>query len=426
MTMSFIVAATILVLAAIAVLLRPFIGRRRNIAGTTRQALNAAIYRDQLAELERDRAAGLIAMAESRQSTEELQRRLLQDASVAEIPASALRTPKPLILTLAVVIPVCAALLYAWLGNPGAQRQQAPAHSVTAAQIEDMVANLAARLEKNPGDMPGWVMLARSYKALGRFEPAEMAYARLGAALEQDPGLLAEYADVLAMLANGNLEGRPQAALDKSLKLDPDNALALELAGYSAFRRNLPAEAIRYWERLLKQLPPDSDHARSVSTAIDQARGRPDKAGANAASSGGAKSAVAAEPRPAAKQAAKPGNAKTALSGRVTLSPALAAKVQADDTLFILARAIDGPRVPLAVLRTRAGALPLDFTLDDSQSMSPEFSLSAVAPGSEVRVEARISKSGEAIAQPGDLIGKSGSLKPGTGGIRIMIERTAP
>jgi cytochrome c-type biogenesis protein CcmH len=209
--------------------------------------------------------------------------------------------------------------------------------------------------------------------------------------------------------------------LDKALKLDPDNPLALELGGYSAFRRNLHAEAIRYWERLLKQLPPDSDHARELSEAIAQAR-----------QAGGAGPAVAAQaasrpvPEAAAKQAAKPGNAKSAISGRVTLSPELAARVQANDTLFILARNVNGPRVPLAVLRTKAGALPLDFTLDDSLSMSPELSLSAVAAGGEVRVEARISKSGEAITQSGDLTGEAGPLKPGARGIRIVIERIAP
>jgi cytochrome c-type biogenesis protein CcmH len=423
--MSFIVAAALLALTAVAVLMRPFIGRRRNDAGTTRQALNTAIYRDQLAELERDRAAGSLADAEFLQSTAELERRLLQDASVAESPASALHAPKSLIVTLALLIPVCASLLYGWLGNPEAQREQpqAPAHSVTAGQMEEMVAKLAARLEKNPEDLQGWVMLARSYKAIGKFDLAEKAYARLGGALQQDAGMLAEYADVLAMVADGNLEGKPQAMLDKALKLDPDNPLALELGGYSAFRRNLPAEAIRYWERLLKQLPPDSDHARQVSEAIAQARGA---TGAKAATPAAATSAATAATKPAAKQAAKPGNAKTAISGRVTLSPELAAKVQANDTLFILARAINGPRVPLAVLRTKASALPLDFTLDDSLSMSPEFSLSAVAAGGEVRVEARISKSGEAITQSGDFIGEAGPLKPGAGGIRVVIERTAP
>lgn len=426
MTTSFIVAAAVLALAAIAVLLRPFLGRASNAAGTTRQSLNAAIFRDQVAELERDRNAGSLAESEYQQSKDELQRRMLADTSVADAPAAALKTPRALLVTLAVAVPVCAALLYALLGNPDAQREQAASHNVTAQQIDDMVAKLAARLEKNPEDLKGWVILARSYKTLARFDLAEKAYARLGDALEKDAGLLAEYADVLAMRADGNLEGKPQAMLDKALKLDPENPLALELAGYSAFKRNRTAEAIGYWERLLRQLPPESEHAQQVTTAINQARGGPARAGAKAAAPAAAKPAAMAESGAKAAPPAKAANAKSSLGGRVTLAPALAAQVQAQDTLFIFARAAKGPRVPLAVLRTKAGVLPLDFTLDDTHAMSPEFALSAVAAGDEVRVEARISKSGEALPKTGDLVGEAGPLKPGAKGIKIVIERAVP
>jgi cytochrome c-type biogenesis protein CcmH len=425
MSPTLLLGMALLVAVALALLLWPLFRGTKDAgeaAEVSRPELNAAVYRDQLKELERDRAAGSLSEPAFVQSSQELQRRALDDtaADASAAPAAGWQTPRRLIAGTAIIVPLAAALLYAWLGNPDATQEAVKPPTVTAAQIDDMVARLATRLEQNPDDPKGWAMLARSYKALGRFELAEQAFNHVGALLDQDANLLADYAEVMARQAEGNFEGKPQAALNKALKLDPDNAQVLALAGIAAYQRQAYNEAADYWEHLLTALPAGSEQAKSVAASIAKAR---ELARAGADTPKTAKGSGAAKTAPA-----KSANATTnsAVSGRITLAPALAAQVKPGDTLFVFARVIDGPRMPLAILRTTAAALPLEFTLDDTQSMSPQFKLSTLAAGAQVRVEARISKSGEALPKPGDLTGSAAPVKPGTKGLRIVIDSTVP
>jgi cytochrome c-type biogenesis protein CcmH len=425
MTLPLLLGMALLVAVALALLLWPLLRGAKGAseaADVSRPELNAAVYRDQLRELERDRAAGTLSEPAFAQSSQELQRRALDDtaADASVAPAAAWQTPKRLIAGTVIAIPLAAALLYAWLGNPDATQEQVKPPEVTAAQIDDMVARLAARLEQNPNDPKGWAMLGRSYKALGRFELAEQAFGHVGALLDQDANLLADYAEVMARQADGNFEGKPQAALNKALKLDPDNAQVLALAGIAAYQRQAYNEAADDWEHMLTALPAGSEQAKSVEATIAKARAM---AQASAESPKVAKSSGAQKAAPAKSASATNGSA---VSGRVTVAPALAAQVKPGDTLFVFARVVDGPRMPLAILRTTAAALPLDFTLDDAQSMSPQFKLSTLAAGAEVRVEARISKSGEALPKTGDLTGSAAPVKPGTKGLRIVIDSTVP
>ena len=407
MNITFLAIAALLFLAMLALLAHPLLRRSATVSAASRQSLNTAIYSDQLSELERDRAAGSLSEADYEQSRSELQRRLLQDASETEAAPSISPSRRGWrsALALGLLLPVAAALLYAWLGNPAALQEQK--HDVSAAQIEQMVAKLAARLEQNPDDIQGWAMLARSYKAMRRFEESEKAFAHVGSAMDNDPVLLTEYADLLAVKAGGKLEGRPLDLVKKALKIDPANTMALALAGTAAFDRSDFPVALQYWERLQKIFPPDSDDAKSIAAAIAETR---EKMG------GKAKLATKAEAKPAAK-------AGTTVSGRVTLAPALAAKMQPADTLFVFARAVDGSRIPLAVLRVRAQDLPLTFILDDSMAMNPELKISGA---SQVKIEARISRSGNAIPQSGDLAGESVVVKPGAKDVSVVIERLLP
>ncbi len=404
MSIPFLIAAALLALLALAWLLRPLLRRATSGQGTSRQALNTTIYRDQLAELERDRTSGSIAAADFEQARAELQRRLLQDAAVADEALAAPRPEKRTALALALLLPLAAGLLYAWLGNPAAMQPRAAQHQIAAGQIDEMIAKLAARLEKNPQDTQGWAMLGRSYKALGRFEEAENAFVRAGDMVNDDPVLLTEYADLLAVRANNSLEGRPMELVRKALQLDPANTMALALAGTAAYNRQDFPEATRYWERLLELLPPESEDARGLTATLAEIREK----------SGGKPVAKIVTEKPAKAVAAK------SVSGSVTLAPALAGKVQAGDTLFVYARPAEGSRMPLAVLRVHASDLPLTFTLDDSMAISPDLKLSGATL---VKIEARVSRSGQANRQPGDLIGESGPLKPGTKGIKLSIDR---
>jgi len=411
---AFLLAAVGLFGLTLLLLLRPWQRRGGEFDATARE-LNARIYRDQLAELDRDLAAGTLAAADHAQARSELQRRLLQDTAPADTaPATAPHRHRTSLM-LAVALPIAAAGLYAWLGVPGAvlpQATQAAAgkHEATATEIEQMVAGLAARLEKNPVDPKGWSMLARSYHAMGRLAEAEAAFGRIGQTLQQDPVLLADYADTLASRADGNLEGRPMQLVMAALQLDPDNAMALSLAATAAYKRADMTQAARYWQHLLKLLPPESDDAQWVTKTLAEI-GAPAASGADAAAPARGASGTATA------------NAGAAVSGSVTLAPALRGAVLPTDTVFVFARAADGSRMPLAVQRARVADLPLQYRLDDSLAISPQARLSQAA---EVRIEARVSRSGNATPAPGDLFGMSGPVKTGATQVALKIDQVHP
>jgi cytochrome c-type biogenesis protein CcmH len=268
----FLVAAAILVLLTLLLLLPPLLRQRTPGAEASRTALNAAIYRDELAELERDFASGSLSRADYEESRRELQRRLLEDADGDAAGVKA-RPARKSALALGLALPIAAVLLYFTLGNvPALAPESAQPPKVTARQIEDMVARLAARLEQNPDDPKGWVMLARSYKAMGRYEESIRAFDKAGRIVEEDPNLLTDYAEALALATGGSLRGRPSELVARALELDPAFPDALVLAGTAAYEREDYATAAAHWERLLKQLPPDSEDARSLSDSIEKAR----------------------------------------------------------------------------------------------------------------------------------------------------------
>jgi cytochrome c-type biogenesis protein CcmH len=270
----FLLGAAALIVLALGLLLPPLLKRRAPEPEPSRVAINAAIYRDELAELEADLASGSLSQADFEQGRRELQRRLLEDAQAeaqgAPPPGSAARMSA---WAVALALPFAAGLAYALLGNPAAlDPESTPPQQVTAQQIDEMVARLAARLEQNPDDPKGWVMLARSYKALERYEEAAAAYGKADKLVGEDPNLLADYAETLAFTAGGSLAGKPTELVQRALKLDPDNLHALVLAGAAAYEREEFAAAADHWGRLLKQLPADSEDARSLAQSVENAR----------------------------------------------------------------------------------------------------------------------------------------------------------
>lgn len=409
----FWIAAGLLTLAVLAVLCWPLL-RRHGPAHASRQAINTAIYRDQMAELERDLASGVLSSADHAAARDELERRVLEDLGGNGAPSAAAaprRLPRTAV-ALAVALPLAAVALYAVLGNPAALDPAARQETEpTAAEIEKMVATLAARLEQNPDNPEGWVMLGRSYKVLGRFADAARAFDKAGPVLESAPELMLEVAELSAETNAGKIEGKGRDYLQRVLKEQPDNPQALALAGTDAYFRHDYASAVRHWERVLAQLPPDSPDARNLEAGIDKA-----------------KSLLAdgktAAPKPAGKEKTDASaGAGAAVSGRVDLAPALKARAAPDDVVYVFARAADGPRMPLAVLRARVADLPLDFRLDDSMALRPDLKLSSAA---ELRIEARVSKSGDAIPRPGDLAGESATVRPGARNLKLSIDRIVP
>lgn len=273
----FAVFATLLVVVVAAFLLPPlWLGLKPAQVTTDRQAANLAIFRDQLAELEKEKIEGTLADSDFEQAKRELQHRLLAEVPAeagGALPASHAGS-RPLALGLLVLLPVAALALYSVLGNPRAVNPEATAArpKITAAQIEGMVAKLAERLKANPDDTQGWLMLARSYRAMGRIPEAIEAYGKAESAVMQDPELLADYAEALAMGGKTGMKGKPRQLVEQALKLDPANAHALLLAGGAAMEAGDKAAAIAYWEKLLPMVEPGSEIDTMLRGAIDKMR----------------------------------------------------------------------------------------------------------------------------------------------------------
>ena len=239
-----------------------------------RKAANLGIFRDQLAELEREKAEGSLAEADFEQARSELQRRLLEEVEPGDSEtAAASATPaRKLAIILAILLPLLGLLGYGVLGNPRAldAEQRVARPQMTQEQIEGMVAKLAQRMEANPDDPKGWIMLGRSYKSMGRYEDAVKAYARAEKEIEKDPDLLASYAEAIAMANGKGLTGKPAQLVEKALKLDPQHGHSLFLAGAAAMERGDRKAGIAYWEALLPQVEPDSDIDRMLRSGIEK------------------------------------------------------------------------------------------------------------------------------------------------------------
>jgi cytochrome c-type biogenesis protein CcmH len=292
----------------------------------------------------------------------------------------------------------------AW--RPGAA-QATPDAGSPQAQIAAMVGRLEARLKETPEDAQGWTMLGRSYNVLGRYAEADAAFAKVIALRPNDAQAWADRADALAMASGRQLAGEPETLIARALELDPKNLKALALAGTVAFDRGDYATAVRLWESAVAAGEPGSELVRGLQGGVAEARARAAGAAAPAAS-------APAAPGPAAAAAA----AAARVSGRVVLAPELRGRAAPEDTLFVFARAVDGPRAPLAVLRKQVKDLPLEFSLDDSMAMNAALKLSSAK---QVIVSARISKGGNAVAQPGDLQGRTPAVPVGTGELQIVI-----
>ena len=250
-----------------------------------RKQANIAVYRDQLSELKTDLQNGIVSEEQYAQDRDEIERRLLEDTNTAksERKTAAAVSARNTIYALGIGIPVVAVIFYLNVGNPKAVTNEQGATSPssmtssapperTQAQIEANVAALAKRLESNPSDVQGWTMLARSYSSMEKFAEAAGAYAKLTELTPNDANLWAEYAFATAMANGRSLEGRPMELIQHALKVDPNNAKALQLAGSAAYQSKDYKKAVDYWERVLKQVPPGSDVAREIQSRIDEAK----------------------------------------------------------------------------------------------------------------------------------------------------------
>lgn len=395
MTLFFITIAILLIIA-LAWALRPLL-RRSPQEALQSETANLAILRDQFEELEADHRAGLMSSEQYSAAKTELERRVLDEVSPPIHKGVVEGRSKIAAFALIVLLVGGSAALYALMGTPQALNTAAPIDMpITAHQVDDMIAQLARRMEQQPEDTKGWGILARSYYALGRYEESARAYERLMKLESSNADVLADYADALAMAQGGKLSGRPVELLQQAFKLDATQWKARMLLGSEAFDREDYRSALKYWEPLLNIVPPDAEFAQQLRAGVEEARSRSGQAS------------------PAGTHG---------VSGIVQLAPDLAARVRADDTVFVFARATQGPKMPLAVLRLKAGQLPAKFILSDAQAMRPDLRLSQF---DRVIIGARVSRSGNPSPQSGDLEGHTAPVAPGAQGLRLMIDRQIP
>ncbi|HNP27241.1 MAG TPA: c-type cytochrome biogenesis protein CcmI [Nitrosomonas sp.] len=412
-----------------------------------RDAVNITVYRDQLKELERDLENDILTQEQYDQSKQELQQRMLQDVPEMMEQTESKKTNKVMNIAISTVIaltlPVAAVYLYLEIGDtrgllPQAQLANATQMSQNNSSgtpeghdnFASVLDNLIARLNNDPEDVEGWIMLGRTYTIMKRYDEAAGTYAKLNELIPDNPQILSDYADILAMTNDGSLTGRPSELIQKALEIDPEYPKALALAGTVEFEQNEFDQAAMYWERLLAVIPADSQLAKSVNESIEEARSLAGKeSGASQTQQVAATKAVEEEPQSSVMESQQSATATAemsgslSISGNVTISDSIASSANQNDTLFIYARAESGPKMPLAILRLKAGDLPTSFTLTDEMAMTPAMKLSSFP---NVVVEARISKSGQAVPASGDLQGVSAPVKVGDNNVTIVIDSRIP
>ncbi len=382
----FFMWVALMIFISVAVLMWPLL-RAETPDSSDRQAVNLAIAKQRLRELGLERENGALADDAYAQAKVELELMLAGDLDDADDRQTTVggRWMAGLVL---LAVPLAAVWLYSHLGSPvfledrPALAQVSPpaseSEAPTAASVASMIEQLEAHMQDEPDDPEGQRLLIRTYMSQARYADAVSALESWGARERQNPDLLVMLADASASLNGGRLVGESEQLLREALALNPDHLQGLWIMGYTQAQKNNATEALGYWQRLLPLLSADADAVLRVRKVIAETRAQ---AGLG----------------PGAAESAEPAGAGLAL--RVSLDPAVAAQVSPDDVVYVYAKSLTGPPMPLAVLKLRVADLPLLVTLDDSTAMMPNHKLSLQ---SRVIVGARVSLGGGPVAQPGD------------------------
>jgi cytochrome c-type biogenesis protein CcmH len=417
-SMLFVIIALGIALGVAVILLWVLLREKEPVTQASQAKANAKVYRDQISDLDREHDSGHISDEEWQQSRDELSLRLLEDTSAVDDPAA--KAEKPAIWTavvLAVALPLGSMGFYIWVGQPEALNPLAlkTPDQVDPKDLTKMAQTLAEKLQAKPDNLQGWVMLGRTYRALENFDAALQAYDR-ALKLSDDDDLKLERIEVIAMQRQGQFEGEPWNVIREVLQRDPQHFGALLTAGSASYAEGKLADALKYWEKARLPLEANNPDLPGLDSAIATVRdkmGLPAKA-VSSAPSGPASGGSSANALPSGLN----------VSGQISLSAAMKAKANPNDAVFVYATPANGDRMPLAILKTTVSQLPLNFTLDDSTAMTPERKLSMAG---EVLVKVRVSKSGNAMPQSGDLSGgTAGPVKVGTQGLKIEIKDQIP
>lgn len=447
----FWITAAAMLLLALSFALTPLL-RDKPAAGVDADALNLSVIKQQLSELEVDLANGNLEQAQYDAARRDLEKELLRDMGTADTDAVKPRSGIWAVAVVAAGVPLLAVGMYQSLGQQqiiaqleahgdlqpkvattgNSNRQHSDQSGTPLPPMEELVKGLAAKLEQNPDNLPGWIMLGRSYVSLNQAEGAVYAYDRAYKLAPDNPEVLLGYAQALVKSGREGLTDRPAELIGEAYKRAPQNQTALWMMGLVSFERQDFAQTVTYWQQLAAQIPAESQEHQQLAEYIEQARSRmaPDSAPAPAGPQASPAVAEAKTPQSVAsptkpEAAGQPeAPAGAALTVKVSLDPALEGRVQPEDRVFVFARAVSGPPMPLAAVSKQVRDLPLQLTLDDSMAMMPQMKLSAFP---EVVVGARISKTGNALPQSGDLQGEVSPVSSGEAAVvQVVINSVRP
>jgi cytochrome c-type biogenesis protein CcmH len=399
--------------------------------------LNLEVFQQRLKELDADLEAGFLDQEQYDAARRDLERELLYDLDGAETADEAARSSSALsrwalALVLTIIVPAATVLAYLEIGRTDLiDPRQAAAMTEGASKatsLEELVPQLEKQLEQEPANIDGWMMLSRTYLAIGQLDAGVKAMERAYALAPNEVELKIAYAEVMGLAdPNKSLLGRPAELIAEALAQEPTNANARWFSGLIAFQRGQYQAARTTWRSILDELDPASEEAGNLRQMMDEAQRR---AGIPAQDSDEPSDAPTGHSEPVTSQPSQertepPAAAsQVSLTVAVSLDPELSARVSPDDTVFVFARAVQGPPMPLAVQRLQVKDLPATVTLDDSQAMNPALRLSAFE---EIQVGARVSLSGQATPQPGDLFGESGPIRrDAQADILIRIDQVRP
>lgn len=375
--------AGLLLLVAMSLLLVPLLRGRKAQAEEDRTALNVALYQERVAELQAQQAAGTLTAEQLATGQAEAARELLADAEREE--AAQRRLGQWLPLASALLVPVLGLGLYLQWGGLDQVQQSRELAQMAPRSMSEMTERLEQSVKSRPEDPEGWYFLGRTYMAQERAADAAKAFAEAVRLAGREPALLGQWAQAQYFAQNKQWSESLQQLTDEALQADPEEVTSLGLLGIAGYEAGRYADAVRYWERLVAALPAEDPSREAIQSGIARARQQ----------LGDAAPAVATVSAPAA----------ASLKVRVELDAALKDKVQPGDAVFVFARALSGPPMPLAVKRLTVADLPAEVSLSDSDAMMPQLKLSKFP---EVQLVARVSRAGNATA--GEWIGRSAGV----------------
>ena len=404
-----------LIIVALIIILPPLL-RKEPELDLDRKKINREVYEKKLTELDLDLKNDLIEKDQYEIAKSDLQRTLIDDTEfVVELESKQSSVVIPSIIVL--LLPIAAVLLYLKLNNglvsldPSFQKNLQAQQQNTLPSVEEAITILEEKLKQNPNDLEGWMMLGRSYLITENFEAAVKTYAKANEITNgANPNILVAYGEAQGFAKDQTFDKQSLSLFEKALQIDPKHERGLWYAGYATYQLKDYESSVNYWQRLMQQVPNDQPEVKKALVAyLNDAK---QQAGITITDIGEVEELDETE------------TSGASIVVNVSLADKLQGSIKNSETLFIYARAQNGPKMPLALVKMTAGDLPTTVTLDDTVAMMPSMTLSSME---KVEVIARISKSGQAIMQSGDKFGSVQSVSTKQSKtVNVVISEYAP